>query len=152
MKKSTKRLLTTGVILVVVAIVGTVLVYFAVNTMFSKVTQTISGTDFLQDENQEVRLPVLVEGEERTVQVDMNAENLKKLESYIPFADKFAVLSLLGETLPAEEYSRLIAMLSDGITQEEIAEAFQILRANLTPEQKKQIKQYYSKYTYLLEQ
>lgn len=151
MKKSTKRLLIAGVILVVLAIVGTVFVYFAVNMAFSKVTQTISESDLLTTENQEVELPVLAEGGGK-IEVDMNAENLKDLESRVSFADKFAVLSLLAGALPSEEYSHLMSMMSGGVTQEEISEAYGILRDNLTPEQKIQIKQYYGKYLHLLEE
>ena len=138
----------------VLAIVGTVAVYFAVNTVFSKVTQTISESDLMQNENQEVELPVLSEGGQtgEKIQADMNAENMKKLESKISFADKFAVLTLLASALPSEKYSELMAMTSGGVTQEEISEAYQILRENLTPEQKDQVKQYYGKYLHLLEE
>ena len=157
MKQSTKkRLLIAGVVLAVLVIAGIVVVNVAVNKMFSKVTQTISESDLLKDEGS-VELPVLPEendneNAEENIKIKLDAETMKQLESKISLGDKFAVLSLLAKALPSEEYSRLLSFAAGGISREELSEALQILRENLTDDQKEQIKQYYSKYLHLLEE
>lgn len=158
MKKTTKkRLLVAGVVFVVLVVGGVVAFRVTVNTMFSKVTQTISESDLLKAGDGGVELPVLA-GEEAAdgetegyLNVKLDAETMKKLEAEISVGDKFAVLSLLAKALPAEEYSRVLSFVSGGISQEEFTQAVQILQENLTDEDKRQIKQYYSKYLYLLE-
>lgn len=156
MKKSTKkRLLIAGIVFAVLVIGGVVAFNVAVNKMFSKVTQTISDSDLLKD-NSSVELPVVTEGNDagpaENLKIKLDAETMKRLESKISVSDKFAVLSLLAKALPSEEYSRLLSFAKDGISQEELTQAMQILQENLTDENKEQIKQYYSKYLYLLEE
>ncbi|WP_337399222.1 hypothetical protein [Congzhengia sp.] len=156
MKKSTKkRLLIAGIVFAVLVIGGVVAFNVAVNKMFSKVTQTISDSDLLKD-NGSVELPVVTEGNDadpaENLKIKLDAETMKRLESKISVSDKFAVLSLLAKALPSEEYSRLLSFAKDGISQEELTQAMQILQENLTDENKEQIKQYYSKYLYLLEE
>lgn len=156
MKKSTKkRLLIAGIVFAVLVIGGVVAFNVAVNKMFSKVTQTISDSDLLKD-NGSVELPVVTEGNDagpaENLKIKLDAETMKQLESKISVSDKFAVLSLLAKALPSEEYSRLLSFAKDGISQEELTQAMQILQENLTDENKEQIKQYYSKYLYLLEE
>lgn len=156
MKKSTKkRLLIAGIVFAVLVIGGVVAFNVAVNKMFSKVTQTISDSDLLKD-NGSVELPVVTEGNDagpaENFKIKLDAETMKRLESKISVSDKFAVLSLLAKALPSEEYSRLLSFAKDGISQEELTQAMQILQENLTDENKEQIKQYYSKYLYLLEE
>ena len=155
-KKSTKkRLLIAGIVFAVLVIGGVVAFNVAVNKMFSKVTQTISDSDLLKD-NGSVELPVVTEGNDadpaENLKIKLDAETMKRLESKISVSDKFAVLSLLAKALPSEEYSRLLSFAKDGISQEELTQAMQILQENLTDENKEQIKQYYSKYLYLLEE
>lgn len=156
MKKSTKkRLLIAGIVFAVLVIGGVAAFNVAVNKMFSKVTQTISDSDLLKD-NGSVELPVVTEGNDagpaENLKIKLDAETMKRLESKISVSDKFAVLSLLAKALPSEEYSRLLSFAKDGISQEELTQAMQILQENLTDENKEQIKQYYSKYLYLLEE
>ena len=156
MKKSTKkRLLIAGIVFAVLVIGGVVAFNVAVNKMFSKVTQSISDSDLLKD-NGSVELPVVTEGNDvdpaENLKIKLDAETMKRLESKISVSDKFAVLSLLAKALPSEEYSRLLSFAKDGISQEELTQAMQILQENLTDENKEQIKQYYSKYLYLLEE
>ena len=156
MKKSTKkRLLIAGIVFAVLVIGGVVAFNVAVNKMFSKVTQTISDSDLLKD-NGSVELPVVTEGNDadpaENLKIKLDAETMKRLESKISVSDKFAVLSLLAKALPSEEYSRLLSFAKVGISQEELTQAMQILQENLTDENKEQIKQYYSKYLYLLEE
>ncbi|WP_249313690.1 hypothetical protein [Congzhengia minquanensis] len=156
MKKSTKkRLLIAGIVFAVLVIGGVVAFNVAVNKMFSKVTQTISDSDLLKD-NGSVELPVVTEGNDagpaENLKIKLDAETMKRLESKISVSDKFAVLSLLAKALPSEEYSRLLSFAKDGISQEELTQAMQILQENLTDENKEQIKQYYSKYLHLLEE
>ena len=153
MKKSTKkRLLIAGIVFAVLVIGGVVAFNVAVNKMFSKVTQTISDSDLLKD-NGSVELPVVTEGNDagpaENLKIKLDAETMKQLESKISVSDKFAVLSLLAKALPSEEYSRLLSFAKDGISQEELTQAMQILQENLTDENKEQ---YYSKYLYLLEE
>ena len=155
-KKSTKkRLLIAGIVFAVLVIGGVVAFNVAVNKMFSKVTQTISDSDLLKD-NGSVELPVVTEGNDagpaENLKIKLDAETMKRLESKISVSDKFAVLSLLAKALPSEEYSRLLSFAKDGISQEELTQAMQILQENLTDENKEQIKQYYSKYLHLLEE
>ncbi len=153
MKKSTKkRLLIAGIVLAVLIAAGIVGFHVTVNKMFSKVTQTISESDLLKDEDA-AHLPVPPENAGADdFKVKLNADALKRLESKISVGDKFAVLSLLAKALPADEYSRLLSFVSGGISQEELSEAMQILRDNLTDGQKEEIKQYYFKYLHLLEE
>lgn len=152
-----KRLLIVGIILVVLAVLGTVGFHFAVNRMFSKVTETIGESDLFKNESGELVLPVVRDGsgsvsKGESVTVQLNEENLQELEEEIPVNDKFAVLTILANALPAEEYSKLLSYAKDGISQEEYAECYAIMRENLTKEQKTQIKQYYGKYLHLLEE
>lgn len=155
MKKSVrKKLLIAGIVLVVLIVGGVVTFRVTVNKMFSKVTQTISESDLLQDEG-DVELPGVAaedDGDEvEGIKIKLNADTMKKLESEISVSDKFAVLSLLAKALPPEEYSRILSFVSGGISQDEITQTMQILRENLSDDDKQQIKQYYSKYLYLLE-
>ena len=153
-KKTKKRLLIAGMILVTVAVIGTVVLYFGVNMAFSKVTQTISDSDLLKDGNGEVELPVVSTGDENaeSVQVELTPEVIRQLESKISVADKFAVLMILKDALPASEYDKMLGLLTGGVSQNEISEAYAMMRENLTQEQKDQIKGYYAKYMHLLDQ
>ncbi len=153
-KKTKKRLLIAGIILVVIAVIGTVVLYFGVNMAFSKVTQTITESDLLKDENGIVELPVVATESEGTesVQVELTPEVIQKLESKISVADKFAVLMILKDALPASEYDKLLSLLTGGVSQNEVSDAYAMMRENLTQEQKDQIKGYYAKYMHLLDQ
>ncbi len=153
-KKTKKRLLIAGIILVVVAIIGTVVLYFGVNMAFSKVTQTITESDLLKGENGSKELPVVLpgSGNVESVQVELTPEVIQQLESKISVADKFAVLMILKDALPASEYDKLLGLITGGVNQSEISEAYAMMRANLTQEQKDQIKGYYAKYLRLLDQ
>lgn len=154
MKQSTKRILVAGIVLIGIAIVGMVAAYIAVNTAFSKVTHTIGESDILKDEGEKIEIPVISAGakEGESMQVEMNAEVIQKLETEISVADKLAVLTLLVKALPSEEYSRLLKMAAGGVTQEEFSECYAIMKKHLTRDQKAQIKQYYAKYLPLLEE
>ena len=153
MKQSTKRILVAGVILAGIAIVGAVAAYIAVNTTFSKVTNTIGESDFLKEKGEKIEIPVVADGAKtgESIQVDMNAETMKKIETKISVADKLAVLTLLVKALPSEEYSRIIKMAAGGITQEEFSQCYAVMKKHLSRDQKEQIKQYYAKYLPLLE-
>lgn len=154
MKKSTKRILVAGIVLMGIAIVGTIAAYIAVNTAFSKVTNTIGESDLLQNEGEKIELPVVSEGAKtgESIQVEMNAEAMQKIETEISVADKVAVLALLVKALPPEEYSRILKMAAGGVTQEEFSQCYAIMKKHLTRDQKEQIKQYYAKYLHLLEE
>lgn len=153
MKQSTKRILIAGIVLIGIAIVGAIAAYIAVNTAFSKVTHTIGESDILKEEGAKIEIPDISEGAQagKSIQVDMNAEAMKKIETEISVADKLAVLTLLVKALPPEEYSRMIKMAAGGVTQEEFSACYAIMKKHLTPDQKAQIKQYYAKYIPLLE-
>ena len=151
MKQSTKKSILIGVIVFLVLIIGgAVMVRVAVDRMFFKVTQTISESELLQtgnDNEDEVLLPGLDAndvGNGLTVRLD--AEMVKQLKEKVSAADKLSVLSLLAKALPQKEYTRLLSFVADGVSQEELSTAMQILRENLSTEDKRQIKQYYAKY------
>lgn len=153
--KTKKRLLIAGIVVLVLVVGGIVAFNVAVNMLFSKVTQTISESDLLKQEDG-LELPVLTEEggldqSSESIKVQLDADTMKELESEISLGDKFAVLSLLAKALPSEEYSKILSFLSGGISRDELSQTYQILKENLTQEQKDQIKQYYAKYLYLLE-
>lgn len=153
-KKTKKRLLIAGIILVVLAVIGTVVFYVGVNMAFSKVTQTITESELLKDENGSVELPVVTPAEDpkESVQVELTPDMIQQLEANISVADKFAVLMILKDALPASEYDKLLGLLTGGVSQSEVSEAYAMMRENLTQEQKDQIKGYYAKYMHLLDQ
>ena len=151
MKQSTKKGIFIGfVIFLVLMIGGAVLFHVAVDRMFSKVTQTISESEFLQTENVgegEVLLPGLDPSDARNgLKIKLDAETVKQLKNKVSTADKLSVLSLLARALPQKEYTRLLSFVTDGVSQEELLTAMQILQENLAEEDKRQIKQYYAKY------
>lgn len=153
--KTKKRLLIAGIVVLVLVVGGIVAFNVAVNMLFSKITQTISESDLLKQEDG-LELPVLTEEggldqSSESIKVQLDADTMKELESEISLGDKFAVLSLLAKALPSEEYSKILSFLSGGISRDELSQTYQILKENLTQEQKDQIKQYYAKYLYLLE-
>ncbi len=157
MKKTGKHtLLIVGIILVVLAVLGTIGFRALVNTLFSKVTQSIGETNILQNESGKLILPKLSEdgsriSENESVTVELDADSLNALEEKISVQDKFQVLAILANALPREEYEKILAYSVDGISQEEFSECYAIMKKNLTDEQKEQIKQYYAKYLHLLE-
>lgn len=152
-KTTKKRLIIAGIVLVFVVVGGVSAFHVAVNTMFSKMTQTISENDLLQEKD--------ATSSEQTTEDDeiigglpkqMDAETIKALESKVSVSDKYAALSLLAKALPKEEYSKIISFASGGVTKDEFNQAMQILKENLKEEDKEKIKQYYAKYMHLLEE
>ena len=119
--------------------------------MFSKVTQTIRESTLLQSENSETGELLLPGFDPNEPGFTLDAESLKQMEKKVSTADKMAVLSLLARALPKQEYTKLLSFAKDGISQEELTYALQILRENLTDEDKRQIMQYYTKYLPYLE-
>ncbi|MBE7022376.1 MAG: hypothetical protein E7414_04090 [Ruminococcaceae bacterium] len=77
-------------------------------------------------------------------------EQFKAIDAQIPFNEKLAVLNILRKTLGTAEYKELIAMVTGGITSEEIRRAYDILKANIHGDNKKQILAYYHKYSGLV--
>lgn len=156
MKKTTKkRLLIAGIVLLAVLVSGAVVFNVVVDRMFSRITQSITDNGLLQNgENIEGALLTDMEFAQGLAQLiaQMDADDIKKLESKISAKDKVAVLSILAKSLPREEYLNLISYLSGGISPDEFSRTVDLLRKYLTPEDKAQIMQYYTKYLYLLEE
>lgn len=152
-KLTKKRLLIVGIVFVVLIVAGIIAVNIAVNQMFAQVTRTISESDLL-DGGKSLDLPAVDENSDVDATgetIELDADMIQQLETKVSMSDKFAVLSILAKALPSEEYSRLLSFLSGGVTQDELSQAMEILRENLSDEDKKQIKQYYAKYLNLLE-
>ena len=154
-KAEKKPLLIIGIVLVVLAVLGTIGFHIVVNTMFSKVTESIGESNLFKNEAGKLVLPVLTEDgkhidHDETLTVELDADSLNGIESKISVQDKFAVLAILANALPKEEYEKILAYSADGISQEEFSKCYAIMKENLTDEQKEQIKQYYAKYLHLL--
>jgi ABC-type Na+ efflux pump permease subunit len=150
-KKTKKRLLIILIItasIIVLVLAGS---YLAVNYIFSKVTDSVS----VVISGEEVNLPVLdanqqvVEGESVNVVLDENA--IKELESKVPISEKMEVLALLAKTLSPEDYSVLLSYAVGGVNNEKFDAAYKLLKERLGPEEKAIIKGYYTKYIHLLE-
>ncbi len=149
-KKTKKKLWIVAIAFVSFVLVGVIGFHLAVNLLFSKVTDGIISTNILQDESGKIVLPVLDGKTGESIAVELDAEDVKKLEERISVGDKAAVLLLLASTLPKDEYTKVMAFLEGGISQKEYEEAYEILRKNLTDDQKTQVKEYYAKYFHLL--
>ena len=150
-KKTKKRLLIALIITVSIVILALVGGYVAVNYVFSKVTDSVSEVI----DGEEVELPVLdanqqiVEGE--SVNVVLDADTIKELESKIPISEKMEVLALLAKSLSPEDYSVLLSYAVGGVNNEKFDAAYTLLRERLGPEEKAIIKSYYAKYIHLLD-
>ena len=150
-KKTKKRLLIA--LIITVSVIALIMVggYFAVNYMFSKVTDSVS--EVVKEE--EVELPVLdanqqiVEGE--SVNVVLDADTIKELEAKIPISEKMEVLALLAKSLSPEDYSVLLSYAVGGVDNEKFDSAYSLLKERLGPEEKAIIKSYYAKYIHLLD-
>lgn len=156
MKRTTKkRLLIAGIVILILAVIGTATFYFTVDRMFSRVTQSITENELLQGGNDAETDPLADDGITQGLGqliLQLDPTSIKKLESKIPVEDKLAALSILAKSLPQEEYSRLLSFLSGGISKDEFSQALAVLRQHLTPEDKAQIMQYYTKHLHLLEE
>lgn len=156
MKKSTSKKLLIACAIAIVLIVCCIVGFrVAVNNMFSKVTQTINGSEILKTETQMESDETSDNGEDGGAEDNLlmfDREKLKEIESKISVNDKLAVLSILTKALPADEYSKILSYASGGFSKEEISDAYRIVKENLTDEQKAQIMEYYAKYSYLLKE
>lgn len=149
-KKTKKKLLIAALVFVCFVLVGVIGFHLAVNILFSKVTNVITSTDILRDESGKIVLPVLDGKAGESIAVELGEEEIKSLEERISVGDKAAVLLLLASTLPKDDYKEVMAFMEGGISQEEYEKAYEILRRNLTADQKAQVKEYYAKYFHLL--
>lgn len=149
-KKTKKKLLIAAIVFVCFVLVGVIGFHLAVNILFSKVTNVITSTDILRDESGKIVLPVLDGKAGESIAVELGEEEIKSLEERISVGDKAAVLLLLASTLPKDDYKEVMAFMEGGISQEEYEKAYEILRRNLTTDQKAQVKEYYAKYFHLL--
>lgn len=150
-KKTKKRLLIA--LIITVSVIALVLAggYFAVNYIFSKVTDSVSEVI----KNEEVELPVLdanhqiIEG--KSVEVVLDETTIKELESKIPISEKMEVLALLAKSLSPKDYSVLLSYAVGGVDNEKFDAAYKLLKERLGPEEKAIIKSYYAKYIHLLD-
>lgn len=143
--RNKKKWIVISVVLVAVITLGIFAFNIIVSKIFAKITGGIVDSGLLTEES--VNLP---DGQGGNIKFD--AETVKALESKVKMSDKVAVLTLLAKALPPKEYSRLLEFINGGISDEEISEAYSIMRKYLTPEQKNKIKGYYFKYIYLIEE
>ena len=150
--KTKKRLLICGIILIALTGIGAISFRVAVNTVFSKVTQSIGDSDLLKNEAGEMIFQIPASDGSETVDVHIDSETLTRLEEEIPVGDKYNVLMLLANALPQEEYSLLLSYITGGISKDEFDSAYSIMRKNLSKEEKAEIKAYYAKYLHLLEE
>lgn len=154
MAKTKKKLLIISIILLVVLIVGTVGTYIAVNTVFSKVTESVGKT--MEEAGEAVELPVLDSNnavdKTKHISVVLDAETMKKLESKVSVSDKLAVLGILAKSLSKEDYQTLLSYAVGGVDNKKFKAAYELIRTRLGQEQKDQIKSYYAKYLHLLEE
>lgn len=154
MTKNKKKLLIISIILVVALIVGTVGTYIAVNTVFSKVTETVGET--MEEAGEAVALPVLdnnnVVDKTKHISVVLDAETVKKLESKVSVSDKLAVLGILAKSLSKEDYQTLLSYAVGGVDNKKFKAAYELIRTRLGQKEKDQIKSYYAKYLHLLEE
>ncbi len=142
---SKKKWIIISIVSVIVIVLGVFAFNVIVDKIFSKVTGGLLNSDLLVEE-----ISGLPDGQGGNLKFD--AETVKELESKVSTGDKVAVLTLLAKALPPEEYSKLLGFINGGISDEEISEAYSIMRKHLTPDQKKQIKDYYFKYIYLIQE
>ncbi|MBO5733305.1 MAG: hypothetical protein J6R66_00250 [Clostridia bacterium] len=149
-KKTKKRLLIALIIFLVVVVLLVIGAFVAINYMFSKVTDSVAETM----SGEVVSMPVVDENNTvvpgKTVEIVLDADKIKQLESKISVSDKLAVLGLLAQNLSADDYSTLLSYAT-GVDNSKVEAAFQLMREKLTPEVKEEIKSYYAKYIHLLE-
>jgi len=84
--------------------------------------------------------------------LNLTASEFQELSSQVSFNDKVNVLNILRAGLKREEYSELLAMLSNGITTQEIRRAYDILKTRLSGEDKEKVLAYYNKYINLIKE
>ena len=150
-KKTKKRLLTGLIIGAVVLVILAGGAYFAVNFVFSKVSNSVSEAISKEtinlpgiDENQSI----VPEG----ITVTLDAETIEKLEAKIPISEKLKVLALLAKHLTPEDYSVLLSYATGNVNNDKVAAAYDLMKEKLGPEEKEIIKNYYAKYIHLLEE
>ena len=153
MEKKTKKRLLTG--LIITAVVLAILAggaYFAVNFVFSKVSDTVGETISTET----VNLPVVDENgailEGQSITITLDVETIKKLEEKIPISEKLKVLALLAQHLTSEDYSMLLSYATGDVNNDEVKAAYELMREKLGPEEKEILRNYYAKYMYLLEE
>lgn len=147
-----KKILTITIIVSLVLVLVLVGGYFAVDKMFSKVTETVGETM----SGETVDLPVLddnkqiVKGE--NISVVLDEKTIKELEAKIPISEKLEILALLAQSLDPKDYSTLLSYATGGVNNEKFNKAYQLMRESLEPEEKEKIKGYYAKYIHLLDE
>ena len=154
MTKKNKKLLIISAILIGVIALGIAGTYIAVDTVFSKVTETVGKT--MEETGEAVDLPVLdntnVIDKTKHISVVLDAETMKKLESKVSVSDKLAVLGILAKSLSQEDYQTLLSYAVGGVDNKKFKAAYELIRTRLGQKEKDQIKSYYAKYIHLLEE
>ncbi len=165
-KKRKKKWIVILVVVLVIVVLGLGAGYVAINKMFSafsdsfyqtevtdpaiegKVTPTPEST--VPPEVEVVEDPTPTKPPKPSPGVVISQNNSRELIEAVPFSDKISVMNILSKNLSAAQYKELVAMLTGGITTEEINRAKTILKESLSPEDKKIILEYYAKYSNLL--
>lgn len=154
MTKKKKKLLIIAIALASVIILGTVGTYIAVNTAFSKVTESVGKT--MEETGEAVDLPVLdnknAVDKTKHISVVLDVKTMKKLESKVSVSDKLAVLGILAKSLSKDDYQTLLSYAVGGVDNKKFKAAYELIRTRLGQREKDQIKSYYAKYLHLLEE
>lgn len=164
-KNKRKKLIIILSVIIGILLVLLIAGYIIINTMFSMFSDSFTQVT-LQDLEKEQTVeqatpspgiesestePQQVGSETTSEDLEYSAEKSQEMMDSVSFGDKVSVMTILSENLSAEEYKEMLGMLSNGITSDEINRAKDILRNSLSAEDKKTIKEYYSKYSGLLE-
>ena len=169
-KKNKKKWVIILLVLLVVICLLLVGGYIAVNKMFSVFSDSFyktsvqepiateqSGADLSDGSLYLSEFPddiSAIAGKDNSLlsRLNLTADEFQKLSGQVSFNDKVNVLNILRAGLQREEYSELLAMLSNGITTQEIKRAYDILKTRLSGEDKAKVLAYYNKYINLIKE
>ncbi|MBE7035716.1 MAG: hypothetical protein E7403_00285 [Ruminococcaceae bacterium] len=170
MKKSKKKVLIIISVIVGILLLLLIVGYIAINSIFSMFSDSfyqvsLQELDGEKTTEQASPTPEANGGATATPapddsqpgkpkdpdEINLSPEKSKELMDAVPFSDKLSVLTILSKNLSAENYREIMGMLGGGITPDEVKRAKEILRNNLSPEDKQKIKDYYNEYSVLLD-
>ena len=165
MEKNKKKTIVILSVVIGVLLILLIAGYILINTVFSIVSRSFTQVTLEELEKEQVTAtatPFPEEGDEPAEtspqpnetdsgDVAYSSEKSQEMMDAVSFGDKVSVMTILSKNLSSEEYSKLLGMLSGGITSAEIEQAKDILRNSLSPEDKQTVKEYYNKYSDLLE-
>jgi len=167
-KKQKRKWIVIASIIACAIILLLIGAYIAVNCMFSAFTDSFYQTavqespimgETKEPDEEDLHLSEFPEDfaaleKEKAflTHLSLTEEEFRTLNEKISFTDKVNVLNLLKSGLDSEEYKELLAMLSNGITRQEIRRAYTILKQSLSSEDKEKVLAYYNKYINLIKE